>query len=63
MTSISSAEDLSHFKKAIEFLEESYPKITLALKSRKALDLDLRMFSCWTTSQCSICVATGASCP
>jgi hypothetical protein len=40
--SISSAEGSSHFQKAIEFLNESYPKIALALKSRKSLDLDLR---------------------
>jgi hypothetical protein len=39
--SISSAEGLSHFQKAITFLKESYPKIVLALKSRKSLDLDL----------------------
>jgi hypothetical protein len=40
--SISSAEGLSYFQKAIEFLEESYPKIALALKSSNSLDLDLR---------------------
>jgi hypothetical protein len=39
---ILSAEGLSHFKKAINFLEESYPNIALALKSRKSLNLDLR---------------------
>jgi hypothetical protein len=33
---------LSHFQKAIEFLEESYPKISLALKLSKSLYLDLR---------------------
>jgi hypothetical protein len=40
--SISSAEGLSHFQKTIKFLKESYPKIALALKSSKSLDLDLR---------------------
>jgi hypothetical protein len=29
--SIASSEGSSHFQKAIEFLEESYPKIALAL--------------------------------
>ncbi len=33
--SISSAEGLSHFQKAIKFLKESYPKIALAVKSSK----------------------------
>jgi hypothetical protein len=41
-SSKSSAEGSSQFQKAIEFLEESYPKIALALKSSKSLDLDLR---------------------
>ena len=40
--SISSTEGLSHFQKAIKFLEESYPKIVLALKLSKSLNLDLR---------------------
>jgi hypothetical protein len=40
--SISSTEGLSHFRKAIEFHKESYPKIALALKSSKSLNLDLR---------------------
>jgi hypothetical protein len=40
--SISSAEGSSHFQKAIKFLKELYPKITLALKLSKSLDLDLR---------------------
>jgi hypothetical protein len=35
-------EGSSHFQKAIEFLKESYPKIALALKLSKSLDLDLR---------------------
>ncbi len=39
--SISSTEGSRHFQKAIDFLEESYPKIALALKSSKSLDLDL----------------------
>jgi hypothetical protein len=40
--SISSTAGLSHFQKAIKFLEESYPKISLALKLSKSLNLDLR---------------------
>jgi hypothetical protein len=40
--SISSTEGSSHFQKAIKFLEESYPKIALALKLSKSLNLDLR---------------------
>ncbi len=40
--SISSAEGLSHFQKAIKFLKESYPKIALALKLSKSFDLDLK---------------------
>jgi hypothetical protein len=41
-SSISSTEGLSHFQKTIKVLEESYPKITLALKLSKSLNLDLR---------------------
>jgi hypothetical protein len=41
-SSISSTEGLSHFQKGIETLKELYPKITLALKSSKSLDLDLK---------------------
>jgi hypothetical protein len=40
--SMSTTEGWSHFQKAIKFLKESYPKIALALKSSKSLDLDLR---------------------
>jgi hypothetical protein len=40
--SISSAEGLSHLQKAVNILKESYPKIALALKLKKSLDLDLR---------------------
>jgi hypothetical protein len=40
--SISSTEGLSHFQKAIKFLKKSYPKIALALKSSKSLDLDIK---------------------
>ncbi len=40
-SSISSAEGSSHFQKGIMTLEDSYPKIALALKSRKSRDLDL----------------------
>jgi hypothetical protein len=43
-SSISSAEDLIHFQKDIMTLEESYPKIAIALKLSKLLDLDLRYF-------------------
>jgi hypothetical protein len=39
---ISSTKGLSHFQKAIKFLEESYPEIALALKLSKSLDLELR---------------------
>ncbi len=38
----SSTEGSSHFQKDIMTLKESYPKIALALKSSKSLDLDLR---------------------
>ena len=41
-SSISSAEGSSHFQKGIMTLKELYPKIVLALKSSKSLDLDLR---------------------
>ncbi len=41
-SSLSSAESLSQFQKDIKFLEEIYPTIALALKSRKSLNLDLR---------------------
>jgi hypothetical protein len=40
--SISFDEGLSHFQKAIKFLEESYPEIALALKSKTSLNLDVR---------------------
>jgi hypothetical protein len=40
--SISSAEGSSHFKKAMEMLQESHPNIVLALKSSKSIALDLR---------------------
>jgi hypothetical protein len=40
--STSSAEGSRHFQKAIKFLKESYPKIVLALKSSKSLDLALK---------------------
>jgi hypothetical protein len=39
---ISSAEGSSHFQEAIEMLQESHPKIVLALKSSKSIGLDLR---------------------
>jgi hypothetical protein len=62
MTCLYLAEGLSHFQKAIEFLEESYPKIALALKLSKSLDLDLR-YVLLLDNQCPTCVGTGASCP
>ncbi len=37
-----STEQTSHFQKSVEMLEEHNPKIVLALKSRKFMDLDLR---------------------
>jgi hypothetical protein len=43
-SSISSAEGSRHLQKTTEFLEESYPKITLTLKSSKSFNLDLRYF-------------------
>jgi hypothetical protein len=41
-SSISSAEGSSHFQEAMEMLQESHPKIVLALKSSKSIGLDLR---------------------
>ncbi len=40
--SVSSAKGSSHFQKGIKNLKESYPKIALALKLSKSLNLDLR---------------------
>jgi hypothetical protein len=40
--SISSAKGSSHFQEAMEMLQESHPKIALALKSSKSIRLDLR---------------------
>jgi hypothetical protein len=40
--SISSAEGSNHFQKGIMTLEDSYPKIALALKSSSSRDLDLK---------------------
>jgi hypothetical protein len=40
--SISSAEGSSHFQEAMEILQESHPKIALALKSSKSIGLDLQ---------------------
>ncbi len=39
---ISSAKGSSHFQEAMEMLQESHPKIVLALKSGKSIGLDLR---------------------
>jgi hypothetical protein len=39
---LSTVKGSSHFQDATEMLEEHYPKIVLALKSRKFTDLDLR---------------------
>ena len=61
-SSLSSVEGSTHFQKAVEILRDSYPKIALALKSKKSMGLDLRGMSfCWIASQPSICVATGNS--
>jgi hypothetical protein len=40
--SISSAKGSSHFQEAMEMLQESHPKISLALKSSKSIGLDIR---------------------
>jgi hypothetical protein len=40
--SISSAKGSSHFQEAMKMLQESHPKIALALKSSKFIGLDLR---------------------
>jgi hypothetical protein len=40
--SISSAKGSSHFQEAMKMLQESHPKIALALKSSKSIGLDLR---------------------
>jgi hypothetical protein len=40
--SISSAKGSSHFQEAMEMLQESHPKIALALKSSKSIGLDPR---------------------
>ncbi len=39
--SISSAKGSSHFQEAMEMLQESHPKIALALKSRKSIGFGL----------------------
>jgi hypothetical protein len=41
-SSLSSVEGLTHFQEAVEILSDSYPKIALALKSKKSMGLDLR---------------------
>jgi hypothetical protein len=40
--SIPSAEWSSHFQEAMKMLQESHPKIALALKPSKSFGLDLR---------------------
>jgi hypothetical protein len=40
--SISSAKGSSHFQESMEMLQESHPKIELALKSSKSIGLDLK---------------------
>ncbi len=40
--SISSTKGFSHFQEAMEMLQESHPKIAMALKSSKSIGLDLR---------------------
>jgi hypothetical protein len=61
--STSSTEGLSHFQKAIKFLKESYPKIALALKSRKSLDLDLRFVLLLDNQSMFDLFCNRASCP
>jgi hypothetical protein len=41
-SSLSSVEGSTHFQEAMEILSDSYPKIALALKSKKSMGLDLR---------------------
>ena len=41
-SSISSSEGTNHFQMELDLLEERNPKIVLALKSSKNVDLDLR---------------------
>jgi predicted RNase H-like nuclease (RuvC/YqgF family) len=41
-SSLSSVEESTHFQEAVETLRDSYPKIALALKSKKSMVLDLR---------------------
>jgi hypothetical protein len=41
-SSISSSEGMNHFQMDLDLLEERNPKIVLALKSSKNVDLDLR---------------------
>ncbi len=41
-SSISSSEGTNHFQMDLDLLEEQNPKIVLALKSSKNVDLDLR---------------------
>jgi hypothetical protein len=41
-SSLSSVEGSTHFQEAVETLRDSYPKIALALKSKKSMGLDLR---------------------
>jgi hypothetical protein len=39
---LSSVEGSTHFQEVVEILSDSYPKIALALKSKKSMGLDLR---------------------
>ncbi len=41
-SSLSSVEGSTHFQESVETLQDSYPKIALALKSKKLMGLDLR---------------------
>jgi hypothetical protein len=41
-SSLSSVEGSTHFQEVVEILSDSYPKIALAQKSKKAMGLDLR---------------------
>ncbi len=58
--SISSAKGSSHFQEAMEMLQESHPKIALALKSSKSIELDLRNILLLDNQSTLDYVATGS---
>jgi hypothetical protein len=57
---ISSAKGSSHLPEAIKMLQESHPKIALALKSSKSIGLDLRNVLFLDNQLTLNCVATGS---